>query len=65
MQLAPFMLTLGFQGGITAPGQARLQVVLKPEHLNSWGSTRGGFQLPEPPIARLERQAYVWSWCCG
>lgn len=43
MQLDPYMKTLGFQGGITAPGEARLEAVLKPEHLNNWGSAHGGF----------------------
>jgi len=42
MQLEPFMKVLGFEGGITAPGEARLQVQLKPEHLNGWGSAHGG-----------------------
>jgi acyl-CoA thioesterase len=43
MQLDPYMKTLGFQGGITAPGEARLEAQLKPEHLNNWGSAHGGF----------------------
>ena len=43
MQLDPFMRALGFQGGMTAPGQARLSVVVQPEHLNNWGSAHGGF----------------------
>jgi acyl-CoA thioesterase len=43
MHFDPFMKNLGFQGGITAPGQARLTVRLKPEHLNNWGSAHGGF----------------------
>jgi acyl-CoA thioesterase len=43
MQLDPFMRALGFTGGITAPGEARLAAVVKPEHLNNWGSAHGGF----------------------
>jgi acyl-CoA thioesterase len=43
MHLDPFMKFLGFQGGITAPGQACLSVKLGPEHLNNWGSAHGGF----------------------
>jgi acyl-CoA thioesterase len=43
MHLDPFMKLLGFQGGVTAPGQARLTVELKHEHLNNWGSAHGGF----------------------
>ena len=42
MQLDPFMRALGFQGDSSAPGQARLTAVLKPEHLNNWGSAHGG-----------------------
>jgi acyl-CoA thioesterase len=43
MQLDPYMIHLGFQGGISAPGEARLEVQLRPEHLNNWGSAHGGF----------------------
>ena len=43
MQLDPFMRALGFQGGITGPGEALLSVVVQPEHLNNWGSAHGGF----------------------
>jgi acyl-CoA thioesterase len=43
MHLDPFMKSLGFQGGITAPGQAKLSARLAPEHLNNWGSGHGGF----------------------
>lgn len=43
MHLDPFMKHLGFQGGITAPGEARLSVQLRHEHLNNWGSAHGGF----------------------
>jgi acyl-CoA thioesterase len=42
MHLDPFMKFLGFEGGITAPGQARLTVQLRHEHLNNWGSAHGG-----------------------
>jgi acyl-CoA thioesterase len=53
MQLDPFMKALGFEGGITAPGEARLQVQLKPQHLNSWGSAHGGllFSLADSAFA--------------
>ena len=43
MHLDPFMKDLGFEGGVTGPGQARLTAVLKHEHLNNWGSAHGGF----------------------
>ncbi len=43
MQLDPFMHFLGFSGGITAPGQAMLSAVVKPEFLNNWHSGHGGF----------------------
>jgi acyl-CoA thioesterase len=43
MHLDPFMKHLGFEGGVTGPGQARLTAVLKHEHLNNWGSAHGGF----------------------
>jgi acyl-CoA thioesterase len=43
MHLDPFMKTLGFQGGVTAPGQACLTAELRHEHLNNWGSAHGGF----------------------
>jgi len=43
MHLDPLMRTLGFQGGITAPGQASLSAVVKAEYLNNWGSAHGGF----------------------
>ena len=43
MELDPFMKHLGFEGGTTAPGQARLTVRLGNEHLNNWGSAHGGF----------------------
>lgn len=43
MHLDPFMKHLGFEGGVTAPGQARMTVTLKHEHLNNWGSAHGGF----------------------
>jgi len=43
MHLDPFMKYLGFEGGITAPGEARLTAQLKHEHLNNWGSAHGGF----------------------
>ena len=42
MHLDPFMIALGFEGETTAPGQARMRVQLKPEHLNNWGSAHGG-----------------------
>jgi len=53
MQLDPYMIHLGFAGGITAPGEARLQVQLKPEHLNNWGSAHGGllFSLADSAFA--------------
>jgi len=41
-KMDPFMTALGFQGEVTAPGQARVWVELRPEHLNSWGSAHGG-----------------------
>ena len=43
MHLDPFMKHLGFEGGVTGPGQARLTAVLKHEYLNNWGSAHGGF----------------------
>ena len=43
MHLDPFMKSLGFQGGVTAPGQASLTAQLSHEHLNNWGSAHGGF----------------------
>jgi acyl-CoA thioesterase len=43
MDLDPFMKSLGFQGGVTGPGQARLTAELRHEHLNNWGSAHGGF----------------------
>jgi acyl-CoA thioesterase len=43
MHLDPFMKFLGFEGGVTGPGQARLTVQLRHEHLNNWGSAHGGF----------------------
>jgi acyl-CoA thioesterase len=39
----PFMRTLGLQGEVPAPGQARVRVRLGPEHCNSYGSAHGGF----------------------
>lgn len=53
MQLDPFMIALGFEGGVAAPGEARLQVRLKPEHLNNWGSAHGGllFSLADSAFA--------------
>ena len=42
MHLDPFMIALGFEGETLAPGQARMQVQLKPEHLNHTGSANGG-----------------------
>ncbi len=41
--LDPFMITLGLQAEILAPGQARVWGVIRPEFLNSWGSAHGGF----------------------
>lgn len=41
--LDPFMIALGFQGEVTAPGEARMRAQLRPEHLNNWGSAHGGF----------------------
>ena len=41
--LDPFMAHLGVQAEITAPGQARVWGVLKPEYLNAVGSAHGGF----------------------
>jgi acyl-CoA thioesterase len=43
MHLDPFMKHLGFEGGVTAPGEARMTATLKHEHLNNWGSAHGGF----------------------
>lgn len=43
MDLDPFMKSLGFQGGVTGPGRARLTAELRQEHLNNWGSAHGGF----------------------
>ncbi len=40
--LDPFMITLGFEGEVTAPGEARMRVRLRPQHLNNWGSAHGG-----------------------
>lgn len=40
--LDPFMISLGFEGEVTAPGEARMRVRLRPEHLNNWGSAHGG-----------------------
>lgn len=40
--LDPFMISLGFEGEVTAPGEARIRVQLRPEHLNNWGSAHGG-----------------------
>lgn len=39
----PFMRTLGLDGEVPAPGQARVWGTLQPEHLNNWGSAHGGF----------------------
>ena len=41
--LDPFMLALGLQAEVPAPGQARVWGVIRPEFLNSWGSAHGGF----------------------
>ena len=41
--LDPFMVTLGLQAEVPAPGQARVWGVIRPEFLNSWGSAHGGF----------------------
>ncbi len=53
MQLDPYMISQGFQGGITAPGEARLQVQLEPRHLNNWDSAHGGllFSLADSAFA--------------
>lgn len=53
MQLDPFMIALGFEGETLAPGQARMQVTLRPEHLNNWGSAHGGllFSLADSAFA--------------
>ena len=40
--LDPFMISLGFEGEVTAPGEARMWVRLRPDHLNNWGSAHGG-----------------------
>jgi acyl-CoA thioesterase len=40
--LDPFMISLGFDGEVTAPGEARMWVQLRPEHMNNWGSAHGG-----------------------
>ena len=39
----PFMRTLGLEGEVPAPGQARVWGTVQPSHLNSWGSAHGGF----------------------
>lgn len=39
----PFMRTLGLEGEVTAPGQARVWGTVQPGHLNNWGSAHGGF----------------------
>jgi acyl-CoA thioesterase len=41
--LDPFMIALGLQGEVPAPGQAQVWGVIRPEFLNSWGSAHGGF----------------------
>ncbi len=41
--LDPFMTALGLRGEILAPGAARMEARLGPEHLNNWGSAHGGF----------------------
>jgi len=41
--LDPFMITLGLQAEVPAPGQARVWGTIRPEFLNSWGSAHGGF----------------------
>jgi acyl-CoA thioesterase len=41
--LDPFMTALGFRGEVLAPGQARMEARLAPEHLNHMGSAHGGF----------------------
>ncbi|MBK8185102.1 MAG: hotdog fold thioesterase [Candidatus Competibacteraceae bacterium] len=41
--LDPFMITLGLQGEVLKPGQARVWGAIRPEFLNSWGSAHGGF----------------------
>lgn len=41
--LDPFMIALGLQAEVPAPGQARVWGVIRPEFLNSWGSAHGGF----------------------
>jgi acyl-CoA thioesterase len=41
--LDPFMMHLGLQAEIPAPGQARVWTVLKQEYLNSCSSAHGGF----------------------
>ncbi len=37
------MNTLGLQGQVPIPGQARVWGTIRPEFLNSWGSAHGGF----------------------
>ncbi len=41
--LDPFMIALGLQAEVPAPGQARVWGTIRPEFLNSWGSAHGGF----------------------
>ncbi len=41
--LDPFMITLGLQGEVPRPGQARVWGTIRSEFLNSWGSAHGGF----------------------
>jgi acyl-CoA thioesterase len=41
--LDPFMISLGYEGEVTAPGEARIRGQLRPEHLNNWGSAHGGY----------------------
>jgi acyl-CoA thioesterase len=40
---APFLRTLGLDGEVPAPGQARVWGRVQPGHLNNWGSAHGGF----------------------
>jgi len=39
----PFMRTLGLEGEVPTPGEARVWGTLQPGHLNNWGSAHGGF----------------------
>lgn len=39
----PFMRTLGLDGEVPAPGQARVWGEVQAGHLNNWGSAHGGF----------------------